>query len=101
MAMIRLKKIRDSARGQDCTANIVSVCNYDIDTTVFGHFGEPDEKGQSLKPDDTSGAYLCSCCHDVLDGRVPYNFELGERLWYWFRSCRRTWKLLIENGVLK
>ena len=101
--MIRLKKIRDSARGQECTVAIYGVCNSDTETTVFAHYGEPGEKGIGLKPDDTSGAYACSKCHDVLDGRVTSTACYGDvqKTWYWFRACRRTWKLLVENGVLK
>jgi len=97
--VVRLKKIRDSARGQDCTVN-GPTCNHNPETVVFAHYGEPGEKGMGLKPDDTSGAYACSDCHDWLDGRV-YNIRTQDHQWYWFRAMRRTWKLLIENGVLK
>ena len=67
---------------------------------MLAHYGEPDEKGMGLKPDDTSAAYACSCCHDWLDGRVHGNCEISKGF-YWFRGMRRTWKLLVENGVLK
>jgi len=105
--MIRLKKIRDSARGQECTIQS-KWCNYNPETVVFAHYGEPSEKGIGIKPDDTSGAYACSNCHDWLDGRASYRYKGMEddedkiiKEWYWFRGMRRTWKLLIENGVLK
>jgi len=100
--VVRLKKIRDSARGQDCTVN-GPTCNHNPETVVFAHYGEPGEKGMGLKPDDTSGAYACSACHDVLDGRVASSACMGDvqKTWYWFRAMRRTWKLLLENGVLK
>lgn len=97
--MIRLKKIRDSARGQDCTVQS-PFCNHNPETVVFAHYGEPGEKGVGLKPDDTSGAYACSSCHDYLDGRAHHT-EAHIKRDYWFRAMRRTWKLLIENGVLK
>jgi len=79
------------------------------ETTVFAHFGEPGEKGMGLKPDDSSGAYACSDCHNWLDGRarIPEGLQaVGEvindkKLWYWSRGMRRTWRLLLENGVLK
>jgi len=101
---IRIKKIRDSARGQECTVNS-PWCNYNPETTVFAHYGEPGEKGMGLKPDDTSGAYVCSDCHDWLDGRVTHSSVDTEEMLacpsdYWFKAMRRTWKLLIENGVL-
>ncbi len=99
--MIRLKKIRDSAKMQDCTMNSVC-CNYSPETVIFAHYGEPGEKGTGLKPDDTSGAYLCSGCHDWADRRTSNGEYLaGDAQYYWFRAMRRTWKLLVENGVLK
>ena len=95
---IRIKKIRDSARMQDCTIES-PYCNHNPETVVFAHYGEPGEKGMALKPDDTSGAYACSSCHDCLDGRTQGNPEMSISF-YWFRGMRRTWRLLIENGVL-
>lgn len=102
--MIRLKKIRDSARGQACTVQS-PWCNGNPETTVFAHYGEPGEKGMGLKPDDTSGAYACSACHDRLDGRAEWQ-SASQKAWrekefFWFRAMRRTWALLVENGVLK
>ena len=102
---IRLQKIRDSARGQDCTVSS-PWCNRNPETVVFAHYGEPGEKGMGLKPDDTSGAYACSACHDALDGRAGSWRENDiddslEKEWYWFRAMRKTWRLLIENEILK
>jgi len=97
---IRIKKIRESARGQDCAAGVIGICNGNQETTVLAHYGEAGEKGMGLKPDDTSAAYLCSSCHDAMDGRVP-GMTQGSREYAWFRAMRRTWRLLIENGVLK
>ncbi len=31
------KKVRDSARGQDCTVRIPGTCNFDPATTVLAH----------------------------------------------------------------
>ncbi len=107
---IRVKKIRDSARGQPCTVES-PFCNHNPETVVFAHYGEPGEHGISLKPDDTSGAYACSQCHDWLDGRwrppaqdkngAQVIVDQADKVYYWFRAMRRTWRLLIENGVLK
>ena len=112
---IRIKQIRDSARGQPCTIEIPDVCNHDPETTVLAHYQAPGHGGMGTKPDDSSAAYSCSSCHDVLDGRVPYGWmpanEPGKLFiagddrsvlqeWYWFRGMRRTWKLLLENEVL-
>jgi hypothetical protein len=113
--VIRLKKIRDSARGQDCTVNSPH-CNYLPETVRLIHYRSHDDgSGTALKPDDTSAAYACSGCDEWLGegnrgskveitatpGHRNSILEYYERQWYWFRACRRTWKLLIENGVLK
>lgn len=64
--------IRKSARGEDCTLMIPGVCNRDPETVVLCHSNRlEDGKGMGLKAPDKEGAYGCSCCHDVLDGRRP------------------------------
>ncbi len=97
----RNKKLRDSARGEECTINIPGVCNHNTETTVLAHYGEPGEKGIGIKPDDTSAAFACSDCHDILDGRAENPFPEGgcEKQWYWFRGMRRTWKRWAEMGM--
>ena len=53
---MRSNAIRMSAKGEECTLNIVGVCNYNAETTVLCHL--PDEsKGMSHKADDISAAY--------------------------------------------
>lgn len=95
---IKSKKVRASAKGEDCTFNIVDVCNYDPDTTVLCHL--PDEsKGMGKKSDDISSAYGCSSCHDVIDGRRGHDFTEEEE-WYMRRAMVRTWRKLIEKGLV-
>lgn len=74
------------------------------------HYGEAGDKGAAYKPDDTAVAFGCNVCHDWLDGRLHPDNEtemLGEdsveqaKIWYWFRAMRRTWRILVEDGVLK
>ena len=96
---IRIKKIRDSARNMACTMNSPA-CNYDITTVVLAHYNTPGESGTGLKNDDTSAAYLCSGCHFWADAKTGRYTE-QDHLFYWFRACRRTWRLLITEGVLK
>lgn len=65
-------KIRLSARDEECTLRFASVCNMRTDTTVLCHSNLLiDGKGMGLKSNDAAGAYGCSACHDVLDGRAP------------------------------
>jgi len=100
-SVIRLQKIRDSARGQECTV-MSDFCNGNPETVVFAHYRTAGECGMGQKPDDTSGVYACSSCHDWLDGRAHRGTEVDRHIeWYWFRAMRKTWKMLVENGVLK
>lgn len=101
--MIRSKKIREAARGQDCTFNIAYVCNYDNSTTVLAHL--PDEShGMGQKADDISAAFACGKCHDSIDCRGdPQTWVQNEadREFYMRRAMVRTWRKLIEMGVIK
>ena len=97
---IRIKQIRDSARGQPCTIEIPGVCNHDPQTTVLAHYQPPGHGGMGTKPDDSSAAYACSSCHDQLDGRTTWWDAGSSKDWYWFRGMRQTWRLLLENEVL-
>lgn len=64
--------IRRAARGQDCTLQILGVCNGDPATTVLCHSNQlADGKGMGLKAPDSAAVFACSSCHDVLDGRAP------------------------------
>ena len=49
------KKIRNSARGQDCTLRIPGVCNFNPETTVLAHVGK--DRGMSIKCHDTMAVY--------------------------------------------
>ena len=102
-----MTKILEAARDQQCTVNS-PWCNYDSSTVVACHYGEPGEKGQAQKPDDTSVVFGCGGCHDFLDGRVQpvagnveQEMAAANKEWYWFRAMRRTWRLLVLLEVLK
>ena len=98
--MIKSKKYRDGARGQQCTMNIAGHCSYQEETVVFAHF--PDESnGMGKKPDDISGGDCCSACHDVVDGRVHSEEFRWHKHVYLRRSQTRTIKRRIEQGILK
>jgi hypothetical protein len=48
-------------------------CNGRRDTTVLAHYRLAGYCGTGMKPDDyTFGAWACSDCHDLIDGRKPY-----------------------------
>jgi hypothetical protein len=97
------QSIRDSARGEECTVRIVGACNRDPSTTVWSHLPSIDGgRGMGMKAIDEAGAYACSCCHDVVDGRKrpphgssPTTVELD-----WFRGHIRSLVILKQKGLL-
>ena len=103
-APIRSKKLRESARMEDCTFQIPGVCNHDPETTVLCHL--PDEShGMGRKSDDICVAYGCSACHDFIDGRAKTVTDMEAlkyefRDWYNLRAMVRTWRRMIEKGLI-
>lgn len=68
----KMTPIRKAARGQDCTLQLLGVCNGDASTVVLCHSNSlAAGKGMGLKAPDTAACFGCSACHDVLDGRRP------------------------------
>lgn len=99
MKQIVSQPMRDAARDEPCTFEIPGACNGRTDTTVLCHL--PDHSGgMGRKSDDISAAFGCSGCHDVIDGRVPYRFAQGDRYFYERRAQTRTWRRLIELGII-
>lgn len=96
--MIRSKAIRKGAQGEACTLNVAGVCNYNTESTVLAHL--PDEShGMGLKADDIAGVFACSACHDWLDRRSKG--DQSDRDWYMRRALVRTWRRLIDLGIVK
>ena len=91
------KKIRDSARGKDCTLRLPGVCNFNPETTVFAHIGVI--RGMGLKCNDNMGIYCCSNCHDTLDSRTASAtpVDAADKL----RALEETQAALFEDGLLK
>lgn len=97
---MKSKKIRDSARGEDCTLRIYPYCNFNPETTVFAHIND-DRKGMGIKSNDTSGVYACSSCHDIIDGRVNHGMPKAEIYKCIISGMQRTMIKLIEKGIVK
>jgi hypothetical protein len=98
---MKSNKIRNAARGKPCTLQIVGVCNGNTETTVLAHL--PDESnGMGKKSDDISACFACSSCHDAIDsrGKMPES-EKPFIEWYMRRAMVRTWRMLIDDGVIK
>ena len=97
---IRSKKIREAARGQACTLQIVGACSGDWSTTVLAHL--PDEShGIARKSDDLSACFACDACHAVIDGRAKWPaMEAEHKDWYLRRAQMRTWRVLVGLEVV-
>ncbi len=71
--MIDLRKL---ARGKPCQVRVPLHCNGNRETTVLAHYRLSGYSGMGLKNDNWSfGAWACSSCHDVIDGRVKTDHE--------------------------
>jgi hypothetical protein len=95
--------IRRAARGQDCTLQILGVCNGDPSTVVLCHSNKlADGKGMGLKAPDTAAAFGCAACHDVLDGRRPRpdGMTLEDVDAYFGHGLKATHLILRTGGLL-
>lgn len=96
-----MSKITQSARGEDCTVRIPGVCNFNPETTVFAHInGIRFGHGTGIKT--KLGAYCCSSCHDMLDGRTQrlICFSMDELKLMHYEGVMETLIKLEEKGLL-
>jgi len=96
---MKSKKIRNSARGEDCQVRIPNVCNFNPETTVGAHVGKGG--GMGGKVSDLEIAYCCSSCHDVLDGRVNTWFLDKEILVMAYEGAARTREILVSKSLIE
>jgi len=95
---IRSAKLRNAAKGEQCTLQIFGVCVGGTETTVLAHLHD-ETFGRGQKADDTSAVFACFGCHDEIDGRTRKT--AGEDLtWYKLRALQRTIRRLVERGVM-
>lgn len=100
MKPLRSKKLRDSARGEECTLRIPGVCCGDPETVVLAHapFGG---KGMGMKPPDSWAAAACYRCHSVADGREKAGISREEMAECWLRGIAETQARWFQLGYLK
>lgn len=99
----KMTPIRRAARGQECTLQMLGVCNGQSETVVLCHSNSlADGKGMGLKAPDTAACFGCSCCHDVLDGRRPRPAGMAvENVATYFRfAVERTHAILRSKGLM-
>ena len=70
----KFPKLRDSAKGEDCTLQLIPYCNNNPETVVLCHL--PFDSGMGMKAHDLSSAYGCSDCHAIIDGQRKVNDQL-------------------------
>lgn len=97
------KRIRDSARDENCTLMIEPglVCRNRTDTVVYCHSNKlVDGKGSGLKA--KIGCYGCFECHNVLDGRSPppAGMTYEDVLERFYQACEKTRQILTTKGLI-
>ena len=66
-------------------------CNRHWDTTVMTHYRMAGYSGVGDKPDDWAfGAWACSSCHDVVDGRTETEHDRAAVRLMHAEGCLRT-----------
>lgn len=96
-----MSKITQSAKGEQCTIRLPSVCNHNNETVVFCHInGVRYGHGIGIKVKDILGAYGCSNCHDIADGRVKSHLTEDEITIAFYEGVFETQLKLIEKGLL-
>lgn len=90
------KKVRESARGRECTVRLPGICNWNPETTVLAHL-PCGTRGIGMKGIDTVAVYACSACHDAIDGRT----KGAEIDWKDMpRAIAETHEALIRAGIM-
>lgn len=96
MMGIQSKKLRKSAKGQECTFQIPSICEPNNETVVLCHLPS-DVKGMGNKSDDFHAAFGCMSCHNVID---QHWLTKQEELFYSFRALQRTLRIWVKAGLI-
>lgn len=96
-----MSAIRKSAKGEVCTVRLPGICNRNNETTVLAHInGVRFGHGTGQKVSDIHGAYCCSSCHDVIDGRVKSDIDREFVKQAHYEAILETQLKLIKKGLL-
>ena len=99
----KLNKIRQSARGEDCTINLPGVCNYNPESVVWCHSNRSEHgKGMGLKAKDEHGAYGCYDCHMVYDRqrKRPEHLSLDNVEEAFTMAMMKSRQILKDKGLI-
>lgn len=96
---IESKKLRYSARGQDCMVRLPGICNFNPETTVLAHL---NGGGMGTKKSDLLAAFCCSSCHDEIDGRTNISSVCEHAFLelYFRKGVERTQEFWLQNGFI-
>ncbi|MCP5017542.1 MAG: DUF1364 domain-containing protein [Ketobacter sp.] len=87
MAQINFRKL---AQGKPCQVRLPG-CNHDPATTILAHYPLSGYTGTGMKPDDFAfGAWCCSACHDLVDGRINSDHDKKTLRLAHAEGCLRT-----------
>jgi len=89
-------KLRQSARGEECTFQIAGICSHDAERTVLAHIRD-ESKGMGNKADDWSAAFACDKCHEAID---QHRLPVEEERFYCLRALQRTWRRWVARGLI-
>ena len=95
-----MNKLRQSAKGQECLVRIPGVCNRRTETVVLAHLSGG---GMGMKVSDLHGAFCCSSCHDLLDGRVSrssHGYEGDMLKLMHYEGVKRTQEYWLAFGYI-
>lgn len=90
-------KLTRHARMQPCTVRL-PCCNGETDTTVFCH--APSVNRGGMRDENWWGAFACSSCHDLLDGRTPTDIPLIVIEQAWLRGIHETLRIQFRDGLI-
>ncbi len=94
----RSRPLLDLAKGQECMARILGVCNCNPETTVSAH----RNGGGGTKHADWKIAWCCSDCHALIDGQILANeFSAEVRDGFWQLAHERTLEAMFEQGLVQ
>jgi hypothetical protein len=93
---MKSKKIRDSARDEDCTLRLDG-CRNNTETTVGCHAPGTGMKGVGMKAPDIFIMYGCDHCHSIIDGRKKGDWNFKDIV----RAMAETQIKLVEKGLIK
>lgn len=99
-----MSKIRESARGEDCTVRLPGVCTFDPAMTIWSHARwNSAGKGKSIKAVDLAGAYACTSCDQVYDGQMkpPPGMTREQIDMDWMHGHLRSLVRLVQKGLIR